>query len=234
MVFLLSVSMCISCSHTNSDTSVIDSDSSRVSCTSRIDGDEAYEREQYVVGDIKGHNEKYEIVGNFTGTQIDTLKIVEATREEYEFVGDTISSVTYYVRDKVVSENEYSRYRYTTFDVVSSNPNIPILHVNNNLEPKLNFEGDLDGDGIDEFGIGSRWGTSSCKDYYVYTLVNNRWCYFIEPFGTSLPVRESGLDLVTSIGSRDSVKIVYADLTYGCSAPKRDSIVAVKKSFVNE
>ena len=81
---------------------------------------------------VKGHDEKSEIVGNFTGLGIDTLYV------QWVGVGDR--------------DGYYDHYDYF---LRSNNPNIPSMQLyGTDLDmPSLVYEGDVDGDGKDEWGI---------------------------------------------------------------------------------
>lgn len=57
-------------------------------------------------------------------------------------------------------------------------------------------EGDLDDNGTNEIGIMCSYPFSGCRDYYVYSYINNEWMIILEPIETSLSMREAGIVLV--------------------------------------
>lgn len=108
---------------------------------------------------MKGHDEKGEIVGNFTGLGIDTL----------------------YIDDEVVVEDEDGCYYY----VKSNNPEIPTIQIYGAYYPSLVFEGDVDGDGKDEWGTLSTWMNSQWRLYSIYNYDNKtkKWRYLYDDEG---------------------------------------------------
>lgn len=125
-----------------------------------------------------------------------------------------------------------------TFNVVSSNPNIPVLKLENTICPSLVNEGDLDGNGTTEIGILDTWHTSSCRLYRIYTLKNNKWYYLVPPLETSESVRASGVELAEPTGKRDKVRVRYADfeapLSSCASSPIKDTIVVTSFLSITE
>ena len=108
---------------------------------------------------VKGHDEKEKITGNFTGLGIDTL----------------------YIDDEVVVEDEDGCYYY----VKSNNPEIPTIQIYGAYCPSLVFEGDVDGDGKDEWGTLSTWMNSQWRLYSIYNYDNKtkKWRYLYDDEG---------------------------------------------------
>lgn len=125
-----------------------------------------------------------------------------------------------------------------TFNVVSSNSNIPVLKLENTICPSLVNEGDLDGNGTTEIGILDTWHTSSCRLYRIYTLKNDKWYYLVPPLETSESVRASGVELAEPTGERDKVRVRYADfeapLSSCASSPIKDTIVTTSFLSITE
>lgn len=148
---------------------------------------------------VKGHKEVDVICGTFLIGRTDTLHLEDETQTEY------------------------------TFNVVSSNPNIPVIKLENTLCPLLVNEGDLDGNGTTEVGVLDTWHTSSCRLYRIYTLKDNKWCYLIAPLETSESVRASGMELAEPTGIKNKIRVRYADfeapLSSCASSPVKDTIV---------
>lgn len=140
---------------------------------------------------VKGHDEREMIVGHFYEPErLDTLYIRQTARCEC-LPGDTIC--TYFLNSKVISEQEYLDDAQYYFDVRSPRMKAPLQIYG--LCPKLVFEGDLDGNGTDEFGILSTWYASSCRWYYIYTWHEDSWRLLVEPIFNSHPLRTSGLEI---------------------------------------
>lgn len=160
---------------------------------------------------VKGHVEKDTIVGNFTGNGIDTLYVSVKFDEKAEFE----ERVKYYAK--------------------SNNPALPTIELYGSLgnQPKLVYEGDVDGDGKDEWGYLHTWTMSQWRYYRVYNYDNRRkeWRYLFYDVGgvkeslldTSEGVRSSGVDIVEKGPSPGLIKI-----NYNSGYPKfemRDTIV---------
>ena len=110
------------------------------------------------INTVDAHNEKDTIIGNFTGTSIDTLYV-----------------------DKVVDHND-KKYKLTEFFLRSTNIKIPSIELYGyaDVPPKLVNEGDLDGNGTSEVGYLHTWMNSQWRYYRILTLVNNEWRYLID------------------------------------------------------
>ena len=110
------------------------------------------------INTVDAHNEQDTIIGNFTGTSIDTLYV-----------------------DKVVGQND-KKYKLTEFFLRSTNIKIPSIELYGyaDVPPKLVNEGDLDGNGTSEVGYLHTWMNSQWRYYRILTLVNNEWRYLID------------------------------------------------------
>lgn len=110
------------------------------------------------INTVDAHNEQDTIIGNFTGTSIDTLYV-----------------------DKVVGQND-EKYKLTEFFLRSTNIKIPSIELYGyaDVPPKLVNEGDLDANGTSEVGYLHTWMNSQWRYYRILTLVNNEWRYLID------------------------------------------------------
>lgn len=110
------------------------------------------------INTVDAHNEQDTIIGNFTGTSIDTLYV-----------------------DKVVGQND-EKYKLTEFFLRSTNIKIPSIELYGyaDVPPKLVNEGDLDGNGTSEVGYLHTWMNSQWRYYRILTLINNEWRYLID------------------------------------------------------
>lgn len=162
---------------------------------------------------VKGHIEKDTIIGNFTGLGIDTLYV--CTVENFPEVSKDLQpcSLEYYME-------------YQHFYARSNNPVIPDVEIFGmpNGAPQLVYEGDLDGDGRDEWGFLPVWMNSQWRQYRIYNYdpESKKWrhLYYDLPDTTSLKagllhtpeyVRESGYDLVEKGPEPGLIKIHYGE-----------------------
>lgn len=160
---------------------------------------------------VKGHIEKDTIVGNFTGNSIDTLYVSIKFDEQAEIE----DRVKYYAK--------------------SNNPALPTIELYGCLgsQPQLVYEGDVDGDGKDEWGYLHTWTMSQWRQYRIYNYDNFRkeWRFLYYDVGggkeslldTSEDIRSSGVDIVEKGPTPGLIKI-----NYGSGYPKyelRDTIV---------
>lgn len=140
---------------------------------------------------VSGHNERDTIVGNFTGNGIDTLFVKKVVDFE-----------------KDVTDEDRIKY-YAT----SNNPAIPDMEMFGciELQPKLVYEGDVDGNGRDEWGYLHTWMNSQWRQYRIFTLKDNKWVFLI--YTTLLDndesFRTSGVDIVEKGPSKGLVKLNY-------------------------
>ena len=129
------------------------------------------------------------LVGNFNGTEIDTL-ICE--------LADTLP-ISY--RYKIHSLNN------TVLSLAIENANIPMRLVN---------EGDLDGNGTDEFGVRRETDAGTWNNYCVYTYDNGEWKYLIEPIWTYsdhfYADLNKGADVVERANQSGYVTVRFSDI----------------------
>lgn len=145
------------------------------------------------VNSVKGHKEERCIVGNFTGHGLDSLYVEE-------------------VRD-------YEKWE-TKYYAKSNNPQIPTMELfgYTGCAPKLVYEGDVDGDGKDEWGYIHTWSCSQLRFYRIYNYDNKtkkwRFLYYDAGTGESLldtteAIRSSGLDIVEKGPVLGTIRINY-------------------------
>lgn len=160
---------------------------------------------------VKGHIEKDTIVGNFIGNRIDTLYVSIKFDEKAEIE----DRVKYYAK--------------------SNNPLLPTIELYGCLgsQPQLVYEGDVDGDGKDEWGYLHTWTMSQWRQYRIYNYDNSRkeWRFLYYDVGgdkelllnTLEYVRSRGVDIVEKGPMPGTIRI-----NYGSGYPKfelRDTIV---------
>lgn len=161
---------------------------------------------------VKGHVEQNIIVGNFTGLGVDTIYVVEKQTDS--------------------ADNIYAEYRYYA---KSNNPDLPTIELFGCMQasPKLVYEGDVDGDGKDEWGYLHTWLNSQWRQYRIYNYDNKRkewrFLYYDDGSGeeslldTPEYVRASGVDIVEKGPEPGFIKINYGNGGVKCEL--RDTIV---------
>lgn len=105
------------------------------------------------------------LVGNFIGSQIDTL------------ICDPLDSV---------SDPAYRGLHYQ-WRVFAKNGSVDDLEIGNTIGIHFVKEGDLDGDGADEWGYVTEWETSNWMMYKVYTYKNKQAALLYEPLPIYIP-----------------------------------------------
>lgn len=139
---------------------------------------------------VLGHDEGDTIVGNFTGSSIDTIFIV---------IGD---------------DPEPSDFQTKAYWAVCSNPRVKPIRLwgHDNDQPKLVFEGDLDGNGTDEWGYLQTWIVSQWRSYCVFTYYQAEWRYLTDSHTlfTSEYLRRSGKDIVEPGPQKGTILVHYA------------------------
>ena len=157
---------------------------------------------------VAGHDERDTIYGRFNGRNIDTLHIEKRKVKSV----DTAKTVEYYA--------------------VSSRKTIPEVKLKGtpHRAPKLVYEGDLDGNGTDEWGYLATGVSSQWRTYSVFTLKKGRWCYLVKSdrLETTDWFRCSGKEVVEKGGKKGYVKI-----NYGFATSENSKILdtVVKASF---
>lgn len=122
------------------------------------------------------------IVGNFNGS-IDTLVALPI---------DTIPA-------DYDPKNVYAGHHYV-WRVKSLNGTVSDLTFKNTIGVKMVAEGDLDGDGYDEFGYVIQWPTSDWTHYKLLTFKDGQWGLLIFPTSLWLSHIEAGNDLYNPEG----------------------------------
>lgn len=206
LLTLVAIFSSCGCMNKSTDKSNENDNVSDTTSMSPITGEIMYENS------VKGHKEELLIVGNFSGLGIDTLYVDEVINEEAEAYYD---KVKYYAK--------------------SNNPDIPSIELYGCYEcsPLLVYEGDVDGDGKDEWGYLHTWITSQWRQYRIYNYDNKRKEWRFLYYDTDIDsqrlldtpeyLRGSGVDIVEKGPKSGLIKI-----NYGTWYPKyeiRDTIV---------
>lgn len=130
------------------------------------------------------------IIGNFNGNHIDTL-IAEPT-------------------DTTIVRSMWN------WRIYGKNNTVDTLILSQRFIVRLIQEGDLDGNGTDEFGVRRETDAGTWDNYCVYTYDNGEWKYLIEPiwtysdhFYTDL---NNGNDVVDRVGESGYIKARFSDI----------------------
>lgn len=141
------------------------------------------------INTISAHNEQDTIIGNFTGNGLDTLFV-----------------------EKIVGQNP-EKYKCTEFFLKSTNPRMPSIELYgySDVPLKLVYEGDLDGNGTDEFGYLHTWMNSQWRYYSIFSLLHNEWRYLIDGdyLDTSQWFRDSGMEVAVPGKEKGTILIHY-------------------------
>lgn len=182
------------------------------------------------INSVKGHKEEDTIIGNFTGSRIDTLYV--------ERVVNCNCSL-----NKVYDEDEHLDHEMNDelvkYYLASSNPALEKVELLGyaSLAPRLVNEGDLDGNGTCEVGYLPVWRLSQWRIYHLLTFKDGKWKYLINPytplndeddevllFDTGNFIRESGCEIATPSSKKGLVRIKYQ--TQGVELLIKDTLVA--------
>ena len=113
------------------------------------------------------------------------------------------------------------------WDIKSDKGTVPPLRTFG-LRPLMVHEGDLDGNGTDEFGVLFTWSMSACRTYEVFTFHNGEWRWLIPQVRTAESLRASGKELVKAGEHPGEIKVTMSDFTVPEScctyAPDKDTV----------
>lgn len=133
------------------------------------------------VNSVKGHKEEDLITGRFVDSNIDTLWF-ECPDENNREIWELCCS------NKAVKRCKFW-----------------------GVSPSLVFEGDLDGNGTDDFGFLDTWYMSNCRYYNVATIRNHTIISMLQ-FETTYSLRASGKDLVEKSNQKGYAHVIYSDM----------------------
>lgn len=105
------------------------------------------------------------LIGNFNGLEIDTL------------ICEPMDSMTV----------DYKGFHYKWRVFTKNNTVKPLIIDNKTIGIHFVKEGDLDGNGTDEWGYVTEWETSNWMCYHAFTNINGEWQHIIEPTTIWLP-----------------------------------------------
>lgn len=90
------------------------------------------------------------------------------------------------------------------------------MNIGGRFDVRFTAEGDLDGNGTEEFGIRSEKASGTWDSYIVYTYQDGEWKYLIEPIWTFsthfYETLNKGADVVQSTNLKGIVKVRFSDI----------------------
>lgn len=159
------------------------------------------------VNSVRGHKEQDSIVGKFIDNTIDTLWFECCDKENFR------------IWELCCSNKKVPRCKFWA------------------VSPSLVMEGDLDGNGTDDFGFLDTWDCSDCRDYHVATIVNYKFTSML-CLHTAHSLRASGKDLVQKSNEKGCAHVVYSDMEapMSCcsSAPDIDTLLRFEYQEFNQ
>ena len=130
------------------------------------------------------------IIGNFDGSNIDTL------------IAEPI--------DTTIDRNLWN------WQIYGKENTIDTLILSHRFAVRLIQEGDLDGNGTDEFGIRREAEAGTWDNYCVYTYDNGEWKYLVNPIWTYsdhfYTDMDKGADVVERANQSGYVKVRFSDI----------------------
>lgn len=181
------------------------------------------------INSVKGHEEQDTIIGNFTGSGIDTLYVERVVECKCDLDKD------YDKEEHFAHEMDDELVRYY---LTSTNPALGKVELFGyaSLAPRLVNEGDLDGNGTCDVGYLPVWRLSQWRIYHLFTFKDGKWKYLIAPetkvkdenggeslFETGYLLRGSGYEIATPSGKKGLVRIKYQ--TQGVNSLIKDTLV---------
>ena len=132
-----------------------------------------------------------------------------------DFNGDGIKDSCYLLGPKLIEE-EMECDGDCVCLIMFSDGNIPPIEVPDCIDGRPVVFGDLDGNGTCELGIWPGWWTSCWHTFYIYTFVDGKWSYFVDPFSVHCnlmeELEETGESIIEPVpGTKDMFKIKYSE-----------------------
>lgn len=139
------------------------------------------------------------LIANFNGLEIDTL------------ICEPMDSIN----------PDYKGFHYKWRVFTKNNSVKPLIIDHKTIGIHFVYEGDLDGNGTDEWGYVTEWETSNWMCYHAFTNVNGEWQHIIEPTSIWLPhldpqdslsYRISKEDILQSSEDSGFLKVKFSDV----------------------
>lgn len=100
--------------------------------------------------------------------------------------------------------------------IYSKQNSVDTLILTQRFSVRLIQEGDLDGNGTDEFGVRRESDAGTWDNYYIYTFSNGEWKCLIDPIWTYCThfydELKNGEDVAEKTNQSDFIKVRYSDI----------------------
>lgn len=138
------------------------------------------------------------LIGRFNGVDIDTL-----------------------IAEPLLSEMDYGGFHFKWQVIAKNNTVKPLFFYMSTIGIHFINEGDLDGNGTDEWGFVTEWPTSCWMFYKAYTYINGEWHFIIKPTSIWLPHIDpqdsiygfyTEEDLIQSSDNSEFLRVKFSDI----------------------
>lgn len=147
---------------------------------------------KHQTSELDNHLEQYldTLIGHFNGIDIDTL-----------------------IAEPIDTTKERAMWDWKIYGKQNS---VDTLILTQRFSVKMIQEGDLDGNGTDEFGIRREIEQGTWDSYFIYSYNNGKWQYLINPIWTySAHFYDSlnkGADVVQATNQKHTVRVRFSDI----------------------
>ena len=163
-----------------------------------------------------------------------TVEIVHAYKEKD---GDAGSYVDIHTGEPLEQPyDEYGEYMWY-LQIESENKVVEPLFLHYYIEPHFVYEGDLDRDGVPDFGMLLK-RQSYCCSYVLLTIKDGHWVLMTKPFMVTHNLRSSGYELAMRGKHKGEIKIKFSDFSddeANCmEAPIKDSVIVAQRIDIHD
>lgn len=202
--------------------------------------EEVIEIEDFWISSVKGHvNPGSKINNEVNEVWIDLSWTPEKGRGKVELVPamrfDLKTNRYLDIHTNEPLKNEYHSYEDTMWYLQIDAPYevVEPLFLEFYFDARLVYEGDLDRDGIPDFGILLK-RMSNCCSYALLTIKDGQWALMKYPYGVSYNLRASGKELARRGAKKGEIIITQSDYSdfsnSDCwEAPIKDSVILYRR-----
>ena len=132
--------------------------------------------------------------------------------------------------------DDYGEYMWY-LQIKSEDKVVEPLFLHYYFDPHFVYEGDLDQDGVPDFGI-LLTRQSNCCSYALLTIKDGHWTLLAEPFPVTYNLRASGKELAKRGDRKGEIKITYSDFSTDDStcmeSPVSDSVIVSQRIDIHD
>jgi hypothetical protein len=111
-----------------------------------------------------------------------------------------------------------------------SDPTIPSILVKDCINGLPDNLGDLNKNGTDEIGLLPGWFSSCWRDYFVWTYIDEKWIYAVDPFMTYCNQWDDNIKPIEIDKNREGFVIIkYTELTLEPDFAVKSKSIKIKK-----